>query len=153
MTFFAKILHIIALLTLLVAITLSVLLWIQVAIPTTFWYEQHSIVPVKESFLMREKLQFISDINYHRTTDIEWTHVLMCDLDFDDFGFSSFSSYESSAVILPQEKSVSPNATWVYNARTPDTEATCYLESASIITLPFGVHRESHIESGRFRIE
>jgi len=102
------------------------LLWLvniwERALPRTFWFEYHSVVPAKESFKKWELLSFVSTTTRHRDIDMERQDTAYC----NDGTFTQKYQMQRRPV-TGTERMTKGERKWVWNYFIPieDHELTC----------------------------
>lgn len=140
-----------SILTLVASFVLLGAVWLYTVLPTSVWFEYQEIVPLKEDFLVGESVSFVSIADFHRKSHVEWVDVLMCDLQNDEIGAFFYSSYVSNAVVEPRKAGESGKP-WKYQSPIPEEEAVCYLDSTTVLQLPFGIKQQAKVTSSKFTV-
>jgi len=109
--------------------------------PSSYWFEYHSVRPVKESFRLGESLEFVSVSQVYRKVNFEWRDILFCD--FGD-GFAYYSHYPSGRDdVMPRGRQTTSR--WFYQGVIPNYAAQCYLESNISHVATFGIEKHQKL--------
>lgn len=119
--------------------------------PADYWVFYEKIIPAETQINVGDSALFISYSSYRTSGPVEWTDILRCDFN-DGRGSVFYSSYVSNAVVMERSYISSRPTPWEYQAFLPQAPADCYLDSATVFELPFGITKVFRIKSEPFKI-
>lgn len=117
--------------------------------PHTIWFNYFSVESSESEYALGVHPIILSDKEVNYAVRFEYNDVLRCD-NYDGYGFSFFSQYESAVNALPQARSISA---WPYQANVPEFPAICYIDSTIRVPLPLGFYKEQKVVSKPFIYE
>jgi len=121
--------------------------------PPTDWVEYYSVEAEKDSYALGENMYVISDLEVKKDVRLQWSDVLFCDFDNRiGTGFDRFVEFSStSAQVERGRRRIS--RPWRYATQLPDTPATCFIKSCTIVNLEWISPKTRCLDSKNIRFE
>lgn len=108
--------------------------------PTTYWFEYHSVAPVKQEYKVDETLKFVSHLSIYHPSRFRFNDILLRKVGKE---LERYSQMQTSRDLVYKEED--KYSRWPYVPGPSDPGTYC-LDSNIVLRLPFGVERATRFD-------